>query len=158
MAVAIAPDGIRALIGDGDGIVTLWDTETGEERELIGHRKGVVHAADVHPTGLYGLTSGADNTVRLWDLERGEEIARLLGHIGGVTDVRFTLDGRRAVSASVACLRRNSASAALAAALSSAVLRAASSVAALAVATFRKASSSASLSEAAYKHAKGCPG
>src|SRR5262249_44384980 len=38
-------------------------------------------------------------TVRLWDATTGEEVFHLCGHLGPVTDVAFSPDGRRLASA-----------------------------------------------------------
>jgi hypothetical protein len=49
----------------------------------------------------YGIYQGIDHAVRLWDLWTGKEVDQLRGHIGAVTDLAFSADGRVLVSASV---------------------------------------------------------
>ena len=96
-AVAVLPDGRRALSGSHDNTLRLWDLETGESRALA--RPGVVHAVAVLPDGRRALSGSHDNTLRLWDLETGKSRA-LAGHTDDVTAVAVLPDGRRALSGS----------------------------------------------------------
>jgi small GTP-binding protein len=73
-------DGRRALTGNGDYTVRLWDVDTGQcLRVLEGHTSTVwsVHlSADLRRA----LTGADDGTLRLWDVEAGRCLRVLGGH------------------------------------------------------------------------------
>jgi WD40 repeat protein len=65
--VTLSPDGRRAISG-GDGVVVLWDVETGEElKRLTGHA-GQVWCVAFSPDGQRALSGSQDGTVRLWNV------------------------------------------------------------------------------------------
>lgn len=100
-AVAISPDGKRALVG-GCKSIDLWNLDTGEKLgQLPGHTSWVFSVA-FSSDGTRALSGGYDKTVRVWDL-RGQKGPReeqvLLGHTDTVRSVTFAGNDRRAVSA-----------------------------------------------------------
>ena len=99
-AVAIAPDGKRAVSASGDYTLKLWDLERGTElATLTGHSRSV-NAVAIAPDGKRAVSASSDQTLKLWDLETGRELATLTGHSSWVRAVAITPDGKRAVSAS----------------------------------------------------------
>lgn len=64
--VALSPDGTRAATGSTDGMILLWDLETGENRALEGHR-GAVNSLAFALGGKIILSTGEDGTVQRWD-------------------------------------------------------------------------------------------
>jgi WD40 repeat protein len=91
--VAFTPDGRRVIASNGDGSVTLWDAETGEEFRTIG-RAGpsalAVLAIDMSPDGELIATTGP--TAKVWDAETGEEVFSIRSD-DEVEDVAWSPDG-----------------------------------------------------------------
>lgn len=97
-AVAISTDGCRAVSGSDDGMIRVWDLDTGElVHRLDGHR-GTVHAVAVSADGTRAISGADDHDVRVWDLVGGESVYALKGHAGEVYAVAMSADGNRAVS------------------------------------------------------------
>lgn len=108
-ALALLPDGLRAVGGADDGTVLLWSldpTGRGGSREiahLTGHT-GAVTAVAVAPDGRWICTASADGTVRLWPLDVVDASSReplvvrsslLIGrHDGAVSCLAVSPDGR----------------------------------------------------------------
>jgi WD40 repeat protein len=99
-AVAVTPDGLRAVSGSTDRTLRLWDLESGQTtRTLEGHANNV-SAVAVTPDGLRAVSASADRTLRLWNLENGQTLRTLVGHTNWVTAVSITPHGHRAISVS----------------------------------------------------------
>lgn len=90
--------------GITDGIVSLWDTQTGEHiRTLTGHAEKVNSVA-FSPDGITiaagdSLTLTADSqgknpTVHLWDARTGKLLRTLKGHRYHIQSVAFSPDGK----------------------------------------------------------------
>jgi tetratricopeptide (TPR) repeat protein len=90
---ALSPDGRRALLGDSDNHIRLWDLEKGTEiHRLEGHEKPV-QAVAFSADGRRGLSGGTDGTVILWDLDQGRRMRRFRAS-QGIRAVCFASDGR----------------------------------------------------------------
>ena len=99
-AVAITPDGRRAISASSDHTLRVWDLGSGQSvRTLAGHA-GPVNALAITPDGHCAVSASSDWTLRVWDLESGQSVRTLAGHTGWVTAVVVTPDGRRAISGS----------------------------------------------------------
>jgi WD40 repeat protein len=99
-AVAVTPDGRRAVSASADQTLRVWDLENGQTlRRLEGHT-GWVNAVAMAADGRRVVSASGDETLRVWDLESGQTLRRLEGHTGRVRAVAITPDGRRAISAS----------------------------------------------------------
>jgi Tol biopolymer transport system component len=100
-AVLFTPDGKRLLTAGLDGLLIVWDVESGKELKRMGKGvgSGVFYHAALSPDGKRALTAGyTDRVVRLWDVEKGTEIKKFEGHPGAVLGVAFSPDGKRALS------------------------------------------------------------
>jgi WD40 repeat protein len=98
LAVAFDPSGERVATSTGGGTVSVRDMQTGEQEVILApHQVGVVAFS---PDGSRLLTGGMDGSILLWDLaDRNSPLARLDGHTGPVTDLRFA-DSDTVLSAS----------------------------------------------------------
>jgi WD40 repeat protein len=110
-AIALSADGKRSLSA-GQGIIVLWDNETGKEiKRIEGHKSKDLEVA-FSPDGKRAVTAGShgsggrdapgeDGVIKLWDLETGKLLQRMTGHSGtaGIV-VRFSPDGRFVASGS----------------------------------------------------------
>lgn len=95
--LALTPDERTLLISTAEGVI-VWDLVHGKElRRLLGAGEEVV----VTPDGKAAITN--NGALQRWDLATGKAIwsnTAELGHIGEVTAVKFSTDGKRLVSAS----------------------------------------------------------
>jgi len=99
-ALALTPDGKRAVSGGDDHTLKVWNLESGRElRTLEGHA-GWVRAVALTPDGKRAVSGSDDRTLKVWDLESGRELRTLEGHADSVRAVALTPDGKRAVSGS----------------------------------------------------------
>jgi WD40 repeat protein/serine/threonine protein kinase len=99
-AVAITPDGDRAISASADRTLRLWDLESGQLlRALEGHTDRV-NAVAVTPDCDRAISASGDRTLRVWDLKSGQSVRTLEGHLDVVNAVAVTPDSHGAVSAS----------------------------------------------------------
>jgi WD40 repeat protein len=74
-AVAVTPDGRRAVSASADGTLKVWELESGRELQTLkGHAYGV-NAVAVTPDGRRAVSASADQTLKVWELESGAAIA-----------------------------------------------------------------------------------
>src|SRR5271157_1293886 len=100
LAVAVTPDGQRAVSASADQTLRVWELASGRElRTLTGHKDRVMAVA-VTADGQRAVSASFDKTLKVWNLESGREVRTLTGHSGFVYAVAVTPDGQRAVSAS----------------------------------------------------------
>ncbi len=102
-SVAFTPDGLRALVGDLNGQLWLWDVQSGQElRRWEAHAKGEsVTSVAVSSDGQHALSSSKDMTARLWELETNREIRRFKSQdIGPIEVVAFAPDTQHVATGS----------------------------------------------------------
>ncbi len=100
-AVAISPEGERALVGGSSLELGVWELSTPAQRaRLLGHT-GAIRAVAWLPDGRHALSGGDDGPVRLWDVHARTCVRALKGHMGPIQDLAVSDDGRFALSASL---------------------------------------------------------
>jgi DNA-binding beta-propeller fold protein YncE len=89
-SVALSPDGKRALTGDWNGTVRLWDVGTG--KQMRSFRVATIRPLSVafSPDGRRMLAGSSDHPSELREVETG----RVLQHFGEYSNPSFSADGR----------------------------------------------------------------
>ena len=97
-AVRFARLGKQIVSGGKDGMMLLWDADTGQ---IV--RKFTKHAQEIRGVAFSSsadqVASASGFTVRLYDV-RGQEIRRFSGHTGTIKCLAFSPDGKRLVTGS----------------------------------------------------------
>ena len=98
MATALSPDNKQLATGGLDGIVRVWNAETGElQKALVGHDSYIYDLA-WSPDGRTLASAGShDATTRLWDVRTGLHL-RSLKHPSWVYKIGWSPDGRMLVA------------------------------------------------------------
>jgi WD40 repeat protein len=96
-SVAYSPDGRRLASGSADGVVKVWDADTGKET-LAFHQAGGVGGLAFSPDSRRLAAAAGDNIVKVWDLTTQSEALVLRGHKDIVASVAFSPDGWRLAS------------------------------------------------------------
>ena len=95
MSVAFSPDGRQIVSGAADGMIKIWDSDTGAcTQTLKGHGDAVASVA-FSPDGWRMASGAADGTIKVWDGETGTCTQTLQGFGGWVTLVTCIDDVRR---------------------------------------------------------------
>jgi eukaryotic-like serine/threonine-protein kinase len=98
-AVAISPDGSRALVGSEDATARVWDLASGRPVGRVLWHGGPVLVVAFSPDGKLALAAGMDSRARLWNADTGEEVGPVLDHGGPIETAAFSPDGRHLATA-----------------------------------------------------------
>ena len=93
-ALAFSPDGGRVAAADVDGVVTIWDAQSGIQVAVLRGHDASVEAIAFSPDGTRIATGGADSTVRISD-SNAYDLLLTLRVNGSVQDLTFSPDGER---------------------------------------------------------------
>lgn len=86
----------RIVCGFDNGLVQVWDVETGEVRSFAGHSDSVL-AVGLTADGQRVVSGSSDGTLRVWELETRESIRTITTRSSSkVTAITFSADGKRA--------------------------------------------------------------
>jgi WD40 repeat protein len=106
VSVAITPDGTKIVSGGWDGMVKVWDIETGQE--LLSFRvtecDAMVSSLAIFPDGMK-IVAGGYYLLKIWNSITGEELCNLITNtleakeiITGVNVVIITPDGSKIIN------------------------------------------------------------
>jgi len=92
-------DGKRLVSGDTDGVVLVWDVETGKIiQRLVGHDGKLITNVKVSPDGNT-VISVAGDTLRFWDITPDTAAQFFEGHEGEINyAIAISPDGTKAIS------------------------------------------------------------
>jgi tRNA A-37 threonylcarbamoyl transferase component Bud32 len=99
-AIALSPNGKRAVTSTYGGIVQFWSVETGEALPLVQEHHADVERMSFSSDSSRVVTASADHTARLWDAETGTPVGVRLHHEDQVWDATFSPDGKLVATAS----------------------------------------------------------
>jgi serine/threonine protein kinase len=97
-AVAVTPDGKKALSAGDDASIAVWDLGKGQRlAKWDGGHTGPVHAVALSADGAMALTGGTDGRLIWWDVATGRVRNSLLARCGErVHSICFSADGTTA--------------------------------------------------------------
>lgn len=97
--LALSPTDPWFAGGSRQGVVRIWDMESGKIlQEMPGHA-GVVWFVAFHPRGRLLASSGADATIRVWNVDTGKEATKIKGPPKSqMWSAVFSPDGRQLFS------------------------------------------------------------
>ena len=64
---AFTPDGRSLATGSSAGIITIWDSETGQEAFTLHGHGGAIRGLSFSPNGCFLASVGGDGSVKLWE-------------------------------------------------------------------------------------------
>lgn len=98
--VAYSPDGSQLASVDRQGVLRLWDSESGKAQHIVSAHSGAANAVAYHPNGTSVATGGSDQLIKIWDPKNGQLLNTLRGHQYSVLRLAFSPDGNRIYSGS----------------------------------------------------------
>jgi len=98
-----SPDSRQLVWGGLDGVIRIWDVQTGKEVTEGGDRElrvgiGAATAAAFSGDGRWVLAGQADGKIRIWDVDSSHLLAELPVHAGSVSHIDTYVDGRIATA------------------------------------------------------------
>jgi WD40 repeat protein len=94
-SLAFRPDETSLAVAGNDGVVTLWDTHTGQRmRTLPGARSDGLGIIFSHDGGQL-VSAGSDGVLKAWDVTTGQEVLNRRFTDSRVRGVAFQRDGAR---------------------------------------------------------------
>ncbi|MBR8839966.1 MAG: NACHT domain-containing protein [Stigonema ocellatum SAG 48.90 = DSM 106950] len=99
-SIAFSPNGKLWATGDGDGIVRVWEVDSGRELFTCKGHTSWIYSVAFSPDNKTLASSSGDKSVRLWNILTGECWKTLQGHTTFVRTVAFSPNGKILASGS----------------------------------------------------------
>jgi WD40 repeat protein/serine/threonine protein kinase len=98
---AFSSDGKRLVTAGGEeGIIRLWDTQTGAELLTLRGHQSWIESLAFSPDQQRVVSGSDDKTIKIWDVHTGAEAMTLRGHKDAVWCAVFSPDGECIASGS----------------------------------------------------------
>ncbi len=106
IGVSWSPDGTMIAAGGVNGLLRVWNAETGQVVANFPVLNTSIMAIDWKPNSKWLASSGEDNIVRIWNVNDsafpvGQQIASFQGHLDKPMSLSWSPDGTRLASASI---------------------------------------------------------
>lgn len=95
-SIEITPDGHKAISGGVDGVLKVWNLESGQSQDLKSHNDTIMGVA-ITPNGKKAISGGVDGVLRIWNLETFQ-FHTLDAQTDIIWDVAITPDGKKAIT------------------------------------------------------------
>jgi len=92
-ALAFLSRGKVLATGSSEGVVKLWDIETGKVKKTYKGLEGRNRILTFSPDSICIALGGRDGSVEIWDMEKAGLIKNLTGHEGAITAIAFSSEG-----------------------------------------------------------------
>ena len=93
-AVAWSPDGKLLASSHDQGLLILWDFETGAQLRAFRGHEGIIQSLAFSPDGKLLVSGSVDRTVRVWNVATAGVVRQISDLSDGVKCVGFSPDGR----------------------------------------------------------------
>jgi WD40 repeat protein len=93
-----SPEGGQTVTGSYEGILQVWDSETGHELRTQRAHKSAINCCCYSPDGSRLLTASGDRRIKLWDARSFAELAMLVRGPNDVNSCAYSPDGSRFVA------------------------------------------------------------
>lgn len=99
IGLSLSRDGQTLLSAGADGIIRVWDLQSGQIlRTLTGHTNAI-YKAEFSPNEKLIGSSSRDQSVRIWDFASGRELHKFEGFNCSVKSVAFSPNGKTVAAA-----------------------------------------------------------
>jgi WD40 repeat protein len=96
-SLSVSSDGKRAVSGSKDGVVEVWNADSGELHKTLRAHTTAIADVDISHDGLTAVSASMDGSFILWDLQTYQPI-RTIEAASPILAVALRADGKQAIS------------------------------------------------------------